>query len=434
MHKLAILGGEKIRKTKFPAYKVIGKEEEEAVARVFKSGIFSKFLGCWHEDFYGGPEVRALENEWAEYFNVKHAIAVNSATSALYCAVGAAGIGPGEEVIVSPFTMSASAIAPLIYNAIPVFADIEEDYFCLSPQSVLERITQRTKAIIVVDIFGQPYDADAINDIAKKYNLVVIEDCAQAPGAKYKGRYAGTLGDIGIFSLNYHKHIHTGEGGIIVTNNDYLAEKLKLIRNHAEAVVEDMGHRSLVNMLGFNYRMTEIEAAIGREQLKKLSDLLDARLKNVNYLSEELSKIPCIEPAKVRHGCSHAFYVHPLKFHHDAAGINRNKYVDAVKAELMPVELRETEGVKVAGGYVRPLYLQPLYQEKIAYGKSGCPWTCDKYIDSVSYHKGICPVAEKMHTDLLITHELMRPPMTKVDLDDVVSAFWKVWENKGEIQ
>ena len=433
MPKLALLGGEKIRKTKFPAYRVIGEEEKEAVNRVLESGVLSRFLGCWHEDFYGGPEVREFEKEWAEYFKVKHAIAVNSATAGIYCAVGAVGVGPGDEVIVSPYTMSVSAVAPLIYNAIPIFADIEEDYFCLSHESVEERITERTKAVIVVDIFGQPYDTEKINAIAKKYNLYVIEDCAQAPGATYKGRYAGTLGDIGIYSLNYHKHIHTGEGGVIVTDNDKLAEKVRLIRNHAEAVVEAKGYNSLVNMLGFNYRMTEIEAAIGREQLKKLPDLLDKRLKNIEYLANELSKIPCLEPAKVRPGCKHVYYVHPIKFNQEVAGIHRNKYIEALKAELMPIELRETEGIKVGAGYVKPLYLQPLYQQKIAYGDSGCPWTCNKYKGNINYDKGICPIVEKMHDDVLITHELMRPPMTKDDLDDVVEAFWKVWENRSEI-
>ena len=291
MSKLAINGGAKIRETKFPASKSIGKEEEDAVKRVFDSGVFSRFLGCWHEDFYGGPQVRMLEKEWAEHFNVKHAIAVNSATSALYCAIGAIGVGPGDEVIVSPYTMTASATAPLIYNAIPVFADIEEDYYCLSPDSIEERITKNTKAIVAVDIFGQSYDADRINAIAGKHDLFVIEDCAQAPGAKYKGKWSGTLGDIGIYSLNYHKHIHTGEGGLLVTDDEELADKLRLIRNHAEAVVEAKGYSSLVNMLGFNYRMTEIEAAIAREQLKKLEILLEKRVQNVKYVSKKLSEI-----------------------------------------------------------------------------------------------------------------------------------------------
>jgi len=150
---------------------------------------------------------------------VKHAVSVNSATSGLYCAVGAVGVGPGDEVIVSPYTMAASATAALVYNAVPVFADIEPDCFCLSAESVAQKITERTKAILVVDIFGQPYDVDGINALAKKHGLIVIEDAAQAPGATFRGRFAGTLGDIGVYSLNYHKHIHSGEGGVVVTDD-----------------------------------------------------------------------------------------------------------------------------------------------------------------------------------------------------------------------
>lgn len=433
MTRLAINGGPKLRKHPFPAYVTVGKEEEEAATRVIKSGCLSRFLGCWHEDFHGGPEVRAFEEEWASHFGVKHAIAVNSATSGLYCAVGASGVGPGDEVIVSPYTMAASSVAPLVYNAIPVFADIEEDYFCLDPASIEERITERTKAIIVVDLFGLPYDADRINAIARKHNLLVIEDCAQAPGVRHSARYAGTLGDIGVFSLNYHKHIHTGEGGMVVTDDDELAERVRLIRNHAESVVEAKGVVSIVNMLGYNFRMTEIEAAIGREQLKKLPGLLKQRQENVAYLCKRLSEIPCLEPAKTRAGNEHAYYVHPVKFDAAIAGLHRDRFVEAVRAELAPITLRETEGVKVGAGYVKPIYLQPMFQQKIAFGGAGCPWSCDKYRGEVSYERGICPVTEKMHFDVLITHELMRPGMSQSDLDDAAEAFAKVWRNVGEL-
>jgi len=434
MSVLAINGGKKVREKLFPAYNPIGEEEKKVVEKVLDKGKLSRFLGVWHEDFYGGDEVRALEKEWAEKFGVKHAISVNSATSALYCAVGAAGIGPGDEVIVSPYTMTASASAALVYNAIPVFADIEEEYFCLDPNSIEERITERTKAIIVVDIMGQPYNADAINAIAKKHNLIVIEDAAQAPGAMYKGKYAGTLGDIGIYSLNYHKHIHSGEGGIIVTDNDELAERLMLIRNHAEAVVEAKGVNNLVNMIGFNYRMTEIEATIAREQLKKLDNLLEARLKNVEYISKKLAEIPCIEISKIRKGCRHAFYIQALKFKKEIAGISRERFIEAVNVELAPFEMRENEGVKLAGGYVRPLYLQPIYQKLVGYGETGCPFKCPMYKGELNYSKGICPTCEKMHFEDLMTHEFIVPSMTKEDMDDVITAFNKVWNNIEELK
>ncbi len=426
MKKLAIHGGTPVRIKPFPAYITAGKEEKEAVCRVIDSGCLSKYLGTWHEQFNGGIQVRALEEEWAAYFGVKHAIAVNSCTSGLYCAVGATGVEPGEEIIVSPYTMCASATAPLIYNAIPVFADIEEDYYCLEPEDVERKITPKTRAIIVVDIFGQPYNAEAINAIAKKHNLIVIEDVAQAPGAKLNGKYAGTLGDIGVFSLNYHKHIQSGEGGIIVTDNDELAKKCRLIRNHAEAVVEGMGVIDLRNMIGFNYRMTEIEAAISRIQLKKLSQLNKKRIENVLYFEKKISKLPCINIPKIRSGAEHVYYVHACKFNSKVAGIGRNVFIEAIRAELPYNELREQEGVKLGSGYVKPLYLQPMFQNKIAYGSDGYPFS----ESSVNYDKGICPVTERMHFSELFSHEFILPSMQKSDIDDVVVAFEKVWEGR----
>jgi dTDP-4-amino-4,6-dideoxygalactose transaminase len=328
--------------------------------------------------------------------------------------------------------MSASATAALVYGAIPVFADIEEEYYCLDVKSIESKITAKTKAIIVVDLFGQPYDRDAINALAQKHNLYVIEDAAQAPGALFGDQYAGTLGDIGIYSLNYHKHIHSGEGGIIVTNDDTLAHKLRLIRNHAEAVLSAKGiedKSELVNMVGFNYRMTEIEAAIACCQLKKLPNLLTQRLANTLYLNEKLAKIPCILPSKIRPNSKDAFYVHPLQFDAKIAGMHRNRFIDAVKAELPPTLLREESTVLLSYGYVKPLYLQPLYQERIAFGRDGYPFT----LSNVTYPKGLCPITEDMHYNRLVTHEFMRPGMTKSDMDDVVNAFIKVWKNREKL-
>ena len=426
---LALLGGSSVRTKPFPAYKVIGDEEKSAACRVIDSGILSRFLGAWHVDFYGGPEVQAFEREWAAISGVRHGISVNSCTSGLYAAVGAAGIGPGDEVIVSPYTMAASATAPLIFSAIPVFADIDPQTYCLSAETIRPKITPRTRAIIVVHIFGQPADMDPIMALACEYNLIVIEDCAQAPFATYKDRPVGSLGHMGVFSLNYHKHIHTGEGGMVTTNDDGLAERVQLIRNHAEAVVEKKGVANLVNMIGFNFRLGEIEAAIGREQLKKGAQLIAQRKENVAYLESQLKDLSGLKMPHIGPAGDHVYYVHTLDYDADATAVSRERLVRALKAELPGTEQREGDGPLIGVGYVKPLYLAPMFQSQIAYGGLGYPFTSPLYKGKVDYRKGLCPNVERAHFERVITHEMMRPGMNKADLDDVARAFHKVWGN-----
>lgn len=335
---------------------MIGKEEYKAVLRVMDKGILSGYVGNWSNGFYGGEEIKALEKEWAEYFGVKHAIACNSATSGLWMACAAIGLKQGDECIVTAYSMTCSASIPLHFGAKPVFADIEEYYYCLDPKSVENRITERTIAIIVVDLFGQPYDADAINKIARRkgkeygHKIYVIEDAAQAIGAKYNGKYAGTLGDIGVYSLNVHKPIQCGEGGIVVTDDDDIAFKLRLAMNHAEAVINDYeikthynSNPGYLNIIGMNLRMTELSAAIAREQLKKLNGILKVARVNAKY-----------HKPKVRPNCEHAYY----------------RYVCEKNKSCYPYLFNYKQH------YITPIYKMPLFRE-LGYKDNLCP-TCER--------------------------------------------------------
>lgn len=423
MKKLALFGGPKTISEVFSHYNSIGMEEARAAGDVIKTGILSKFLGCWDPDFYGGPMVQGFERAWREYFGVKHAVAVNSNTSGLIAAIGAIGIEPGDEVIVSPWTMSASATSILVWNGIPVFADIEENTFNLDPESILKNITPYTRAIMVTDIFGHGAALDEIMNIAKEHNLKVIEDSAQAPGAMYKDRCVGTIADVGVFSLNYHKHIHTGEGGMCVTNDPSLSERLQLIRNHAESVVGDKGVANLSNMIGFNFRMTEIEAAIGIEQLKKLKSLTTARTNAAYRLTEGIKHLEGLRAPSTQSGCTHVYYVYPLVYSREETGVSRDKIVEALQAE----------GVSVAGGYVN-IHLLPMYQQRIAYGTKGFPWNSEFYKGHTTYDKGICPVAERLHDESFMQIGMCEFTYSDSEIDLVIEAFHKVWNNLDELR
>ncbi|HCI04296.1 TPA: DegT/DnrJ/EryC1/StrS family aminotransferase [Candidatus Peribacteria bacterium] len=395
----------------------IGEEERLAVERVMQSGNLSMFQGSFKPNpplsFLGGPEVQTLEALAKDYIGSSHAISVNSATSGLYAAVGALGLGFGDEVIVSPYTMSACATAPLVYGAIPVFADVERETGCLDPESIRRNLTPRTKAILVVHQFGIPADMEAIMSIAHEHDLKVIEDCAQAWGASFKNKHVGTFGDIGIFSFNVHKTIQCGEGGLCVTNDPDIALRLQMIRNHGEAIVGDTQHHDLTNIIGFNYRMTEISAAIATEQLKKLDRLNAIRLELVKTVSEGITHHECLSVPSPEADRSATYYVYPLRYHAE-------KFNNMPRAEFVK-KLKE-QGIIFYEGYVKPIYMLPMFQSRTAY-KNGYPWTAPENSESdPNYAKGACPVAEDLFENEFLMNLHLCPPQTKEDAMDVVKG------------
>ena len=416
--ELAVNGGAPVRTKPWLDNFTLGEEEKTAAVRAIETGYLSKFEGSHTPDypfsFKGGPYVQKLEELWSEYYGIKFSVAVNSATSGLYAAIGALGIGYGDEVIVSPSTMTASSVGPLLYGAIPVFADIERKTGAICPDSFARLITPRTRCIIVVHQFGIPADMDRIMEIAKRNDIKVIEDCAQAHAAKYKGRYVGTIGDIGVFSLNVTKSIQCGEGGLCTTNDSDLKYRLELIRNHGENVVGPAGYENIINILGFNYRMTEIQAAIAIEQFKKLEKINSARISFVAWLNERLAKFDFIEVIEGRNDCVNTFYTFPILFLPSVAGID---------TEMFRVTLNQ-EGMYFASGY-KPLYQQPIYQRRQVF-KHGYPFSAPENKGNAgNYEAGACPTAESLQNELLIS-EHIRLPNTIDDFQTIVEAFEKI--------
>lgn len=420
---LALLGGNPVNATPFPPYNTIGAEEKAAVMAVLDSGELSGFVATPNDQFWGGARVRALESAFRERFGSKHAIAVNSATSGLHCAVAAMGVGPGDEVIVPPYTMSASATVILFTGAVPIFADIEDSTFCLDPAAVEAAITPRTRGIMAVNLFGHPARLAELQAIAKRHSLFLVEDNAQAPGALCDGRPAGTIGDAGVFSFNRHKTMQCGEGGIVLTNNDRIAQKVALIRNHGEVVVEQMGVEDIVNTAGLNYRMTEMEAAVAGVQFGKLDSLNEARVALANRLTHGLSQFPGITTPAVRENCSHVFYFYVMRYDEAQTGIPRDLFCKAVQAE----------GIPLRAGYVKPLYLEPLYQRKICFGKSGFPFTASSRNADISYQRGLCPTTERLQDREIMLTNAIYPPLTDADIDRFVEAVGKVLANRDAL-
>jgi dTDP-4-amino-4,6-dideoxygalactose transaminase len=417
--KLAIFGGKPMREKPFQPHPLIGEEEIKAVNDVLRSGKLSTF----HSNFMGGERIRWFEKSFAEYLDVKYAIAVNSGTAALHASVAAIGVQPGDEVIVPSYTFTGTATSVLMHNAIPVFADVDYETYDIDPEKIEAAITPHTKAIIPVHLLGNPAEMDAIMEIARKHKLKIIEDSAQAPGAKYKDKFTGVIGDLGIFSFQETKNMMTGEGGMIVTNDKGLAERCSMIRNHGEMATFGKPREYLSNILGWNYRMTEIEAAIGIEQLKKLDKGNDIRIKNSMFLTEKLRKIRGFYPQKVVPHAKHIYHLYGMVIDEEEINIPRNIFVKALDAE----------GIPASTGYPRPLYENPLFKERVVYGNNGCPFTCKFYKGNVEYKAGMCPVTEKL-CKTAVWLPIIRPPATLEDMRDVIGAIKKIINNSEQLK
>ncbi len=318
---------------------MVGKEEIDAVTEVLKSGILTEKSGM-------GPRVLEFEKDFARYVDARQAVAVNSGTAALHTALLTAGVKEGDEVIVPSFTFHSTAEVVLLTGADPVFADIDPDTYTITSETVEGVLTTKTKVIMPVHLYGLPADLDPLKKLAKERGLTLIEDAAQAHGAQYNGAMIGTVGDMTCFSFYAGKNMTTGEGGIVTTNDDDYAEKLRMVRSHGEQ------RPYWPTMIGNNYRMNEIQAAIGMTQLRKLPSFLERRTKNAEFLNEKLGVLGKVMPPKEPEDRKHAWYLYTLRLRGANAG-KRNKVVEKLRSK----------NIEATVYYESPLHMLPLYRE-----------------------------------------------------------------------
>jgi len=419
MSDLAYLGGAPAIDKPIAPYPSLGDAEVEAVTRIVRSGCLSGFFGSWEEGFLGGPEVQAFEAEWSARFEARNTVSVNSATSGLMVACGAVGVSPGDEVIVPSTTMSATAMAPMVYGGIPVFADLDENTFCLSVETVKANLTDRTRAVLAVNLFGQAAPLTELRALCDERGIYLIEDNAQGPLATENGYYCGTIGHIGVFSLNYHKHIHSGEGGMITTEDDFLAERMRMIRNHAEAVAGPAGVSDFTNMLGFNFRLTEMSAAVGRVQLANIDAHVSRRERFSQALTAGTQGLEGLRPPPVRPGCRHVYYVWAMRCEEKVLGVSRDIFYGALAAE----------GVPCFPAYVAPLYQLPIFQKRVAIGRDGWPFT----LTDRTYESGLCPVAERLYEHEIIGIEPCAWDVDETDAASIAAAIRKVHAGRAQL-
>ena len=343
----------------------IGEEEVEAVVKVLRSGMLTQSLGA-------GPMVTCFEKSYAKFAGVKHAVAVNTGTAALHSAIVAVGVKQGDEVILPSFTFVATAEAVVLAGGKPVFADIDPETYSISPTEIGKVITKKTKAIVPVDLYGYSAEMKPLREIVAKHGLALVEDSAQAHGATYDGKPAGAFADAACWSLYASKNMTTGEGGVITTDNDEIAETLRLIRTHGEKAK----YSSL--MLGNNYRMSEIQAAIGLVQLRKLPSFVAKRRQNARQLTKLLKKTDRLHLPEESKDRLHSWYLYTVRLN-DGDESERNRIVE---------ELRKNDvGAEVY--YLNPVHTMSYYRENFGSGKLPETEKAAKQVFSLPIHPGV---------------------------------------------
>ena len=390
--RLAIDGGTPVREAMLPyGRQWVDEADIRAVVEVLRSDWLTT-----------GPKVSEFEKVFADFVGVREAVAVSNGTAALHAAMYAVGVGLGDEVIVPPMTFAASANGVVFQGGMPAFADVDPDTLLLDPAQAEAKITPRTKAIVAVDYTGQPCDYDALRAIADRHGLILVADACHAIGGSYKGRPVGSLADLSTFSFHPVKHITTGEGGMITTDDPELARRMRVFRNHG--ITTDHRQREqrgswfyeMVD-LGYNYRMTDLQCALGMSQLRKLPGWVASRQEIARRYDAAFAEIPAVDPLRVRDDVSHAYHLYVIRLDLDRLRVDRARVFAALRAE----------GIGVNVHYI-PVHLHPFYRERFATGP------------------GLCPVAEAAY-ERLITLPIF-PRMSDKDVDDVVAAVHKVVE------
>jgi perosamine synthetase len=411
--KLALHGGTPVvPPASHRAYPLIEETQREALQSVLDSGVL------WGNH---STQVKSLEREWAEYVGARYCVAVNSGTAALHIAVASAGVGPGDEVIVPAYSFLATASCALQQNGIPIFVDVDPETYTIDPARIEERITDRTRAIIPVHVHGLPADMDAINAIAARHGLRVIEDAAQAHGATYRGRRTGTLGDMAAFSLNASKGIAAGEGGLFTTDDVALRDKADSTAVFGEVLEPGKRRAYDAQSMGWMYRTQELSAALARSMLKRLDRDNAARVRNAERLSAGLSRIPGVRPPVVPEDRTHVYHLYRIAL--DTEALNpelptrqvRDRVMAALRAEGLELEL-----------WTGLIPAQTLFREQQGYGH-GCPWTCPYGRGDVRYDLAEYAVTSAALDRSFCTWSAIQPPNDEALADRYVEAFEKVF-------